>query len=877
MKPPSTRAWNVGQRMLPPPSPGSCGAVPRSNLTAARAISTWNTLRNVRVYWNRRVLVALYGARSDAGRGRKFPRCQARTAASGVGAVMGERGVHSVPLFSAAANCHAESMRRFSCEHVANLRSRVFTYGLLLLASGASQVQAGEPIVRLQFENPTKERLANWPLFASVPLPAGAVPNGARLRVLTENGRPVASVAVPLARWADGSWRWVEVRGQAELPPAGSLSLALAPDSSPAGEGERLDVPRVTVSTHGDEVDIDTGQLRFRVRRGSKNWIEGLVFRGRKMDGAVLFGKARIDGKDAAAAAVENVTVLEANALRAVLQLEGRYAGSPLRYRVRLESFAGQPFVRVEHTFIVESEKPMVPLDQLLVRLELPDLGKPQLRFATEGSTEASGVQAPTALTQFDAEHFAVGNNNRPGKLRGWFDVHGNTLGVTLWVRWFWQQYPQSVRVERRAIQYALYDGEKGPTVAGTGAAKTHEFAFFFHGTTAVPSVDALENLPLVAGWPTSWLAEHRALPVATLAETADGREFLKRLAAAWERVQRTNAREEWDDRQSVSCPDTSKEDPHERRRRGFYGMWNWGDWNFPGYHDTTKGCDAWGNLEYDLAHVLALAYMATGESRYREPMLAAARHFMDVDTIHYHPRYPQWVGMNHPKNPLHWSFELGGVDLGHTWVEGLLWYFLLTGDSRGLSAARGIGDFLLRRVEAPLKGNPRQFGWPQIALVALYDLTGESRYLRGAKRYAELGMERHPPEPAKDWKLGILAEGLSYTHRQTADPRIRAWLEDYTRAVRALPEPSDARFWPAVAYVAVLTGDPDDAAQAKNVVMRLDFGSWAKPFTIVGRVGFAILTNLLERSTAKGPPPTMSAPTGSPAAETTSHAPRTP
>src|SRR5947207_15629058 len=122
--------------------------------------------------------------------------------------------------------------------------------------------------------------------------------------------------------------------------------------------------------------------------------------------------------------------------------------------------------------------------------------------------------------------------------------------------------------------------------------------------------------------------------------------------------------------------------------------------------------------------------------------MVAAARHFIDVDTIHYHRERPAWVGMNHPKNPLHFAFELGGVDLGHTWTEGLLSYYYLTGDTRSLDAARGIADYLVRRLHASvlLISNPRQFGWPQIALVATYEATGDERYKTAAIDYARRG-----------------------------------------------------------------------------------------------------------------------------------------
>lgn len=274
--------------------------------------------------------------------------------------------------------------------------------------------------------------------------------------------------------------------------------------------------------------------------------------------------------------------------------------------------------------------------------------------------------------------------------------------------------------------------------------------------------------------------------------------------------------------------------------------MWNWGDWNFPGYHDTIKGCDAWGNLEYDTTQVFALAFAATGDLAYGESMVAAARHFMDVDTIHFSAQHPQWTGMNHPKNPLHFSFELGGTDLGHTWTEGLLTYYLLTGDERGLEAARGIADHLVARIRrGQVQGNPRQWGWPQIALVAMYEATGEEQYRRASLDYARGGMRAHDPDVIRDWKLGILAESLAYTDSVTADPQIRAWLTRYAAAVVAYSRVADPRFIPAIAYVGTVTSNEDYKEVARKAVQRLTFGQWSKPFTIAGRVGFSTLAAL--------------------------------
>ena len=134
---------------------------------------------------------------------------------------------------------------------------------------------------------------------------------------------------------------------------------------------------------------------------------------------------------------------------------------------------------------------------------------------------------------------------------------------------------------------------------------------------------------------------------------------------------------------------------------------------------------------------------------------------------------------MNHPKNPLHFSFELGGPDLGHTWTQGALAYYYLTGDERGLDAARGVADYLVERARGVVRGNPRQWGWPQIALLAVVRRHRRSPLPRcGASRTREGGMRAHPPTASAQWKLGILADALAYMHAATGDAKIKEWLE---------------------------------------------------------------------------------------------------
>ena len=731
--------------------------------------------------------------------------------------------------------------------------------GVVLLAFVAAGL--GRPVaarveegVVLRAEAPHSAPGKWVPFTAGLPLPPGWLRNATGVTI-TERGRSLPMQVAARALWPDGSIRWLGVEWVAAPVPAGSREFRFQKHVAAEGE-QQPDVPLVKVRRDGEDLWIDNGALQLRIPRRSAAWFELAGPQRRLWDRPDVSSEAMINGTLRTAGPPDQVQVVEPGPLRVRVERRGSYGGGDLRYVVRLDFFAGLPVVRVFHTLEVHADLPGIRLDRLTVRLPSQRGKRRALRAWRVGSTplELAVGQGPLWLAQVDAEHILCGHERTPGRLSGQFSLAAEKSVFGLTMRDFWQQFPQAVGWSGQRWEYDLYARQGPPVLAGTGAAKTHEFLLTFDlardPKSSPVSVDAFSSAAPHARWVASTGALRNAVdPSGPLAS-----EFLHRLRDAYERVQRAAEREEWDDRGVPDCPNPQgKRDPLEHRRRGFYGMWNWGDWNFPGYHDNTKGCDAWGNLEYDLPQVLALAYAATGADPFLHGLIASARHFMDVDVIHAQPRYPQWVGMNHPKNPLHWSFDKGGVDLGHTWTEGLLSYYLITGDERGLTAAKGIGEFLLRRLRAPLKGNPRQFGWPQIALVALYETTGDARYLEGAHEYARQGMARHQPTGVQNWKLGILAEGLAYLHSVRQDGAVWRWLEEYAAAVHEKGRSSDVRLWPAVAYVASVKSQPEMVEAAEAVVRSLQFGNWAKPFTIAGRVGFSIIY-WLQRAGAKAP-----------------------
>lgn len=723
---------------------------------------------------------------------------------------------------------------------------RLAALALLLAAAAPPTRAAAFAPVGLSVREVDGVERHRWPLTVSVPFRRGEVHPGTAVKVVDEHGIASPVQVHTLATWPDGSLRWLLLDTQLDLKPHRERRLRVAAGKAPPPP------TAARVSETDDAMVVDTGAIRFTVPKKHFAVLEALQPRGGApvtgaMSAVVVAGERTSQAQPPARS-----TVTADGPLRVRVELQGTY-GNGFDYIIRLEAYAGQPFVRVWHTLIDRAPTPYVRIPRFAVELPLAEPLPSHYRYGVVGGRPVNGPLPAEGvrLYQADNESYAVDDVVSAGKLAGWLELEGGGATIGLAGRWMWEQYPQSAAARGDRLVYNLWAPEAEPARAGVGAAKTHEFVVWAAAPKALPAgAGPGMARPLLGVVDPTWMAHSGALPQA-VAPRAPSDRFVRKALEAARRYAQRNAIERWDDCGAVHCDTPGLERP----RTGAYGMWNWGDWNFRGYRDTTKGTDSWGNLEYDTAYVLALTYAASGDAEVHDMMVAAARHFIDVDTIHACPARPEWVGMNHPKNPLHFAFELGGPDLGHTWTQGSIAYYYLTGDERGLAAARGVADYLVDRVRTVVRGNPRQWGWPQIALLAVYDATGERRYLDAALAYARGGMHAHPPTASTQWKLGILADALAYTHAASGDGEIRAWLEQYARAVVQRKAPADVRAVPAVAYVAALSGDKAMRAAARERVEQLDLGSWGKPYSINGRIGFRI------ESLLAAPPPRAPAP----------------
>ncbi len=730
------------------------------------------------------------------------------------------------------------------------MSTRLLAIVLAVLVAG-TRAGAAPLAVPLTVNEPADVARRAFPATASVPLLRGPVHDPAAVWLAAPDGRPAPLQARALERWPDGSVRWLLLDFLADVPAGGHATYTLR-DGKPPAAGSPA---RIRMQARDGARVIDAGPLHATIPDGGEVLWSELVVGDHRL-GALPLPALVVDGSPAGPPVPDRMRIETDGPVRTELLLTGRYPAG-ITYEMRVAFFAGQPLVRVEHTITSVVDQPYLPVRSLALAVERPFQSA---ALGLDGSRRVfSTLERPHALRQTEAASTVLDDTSTGRHGDGWARASGDGLAVTLVTPYFWQEYPKAFTVTADRLSLDLLAGASAPVQFGSGAAKTHEVWLVVEPAATAHDAAALAralNTPLVALPPAAWIAASRALPQALAPDSPAARDFLTRLSAAYARYRAHVATEHWDDGPIDACDGR----PLQHPRVGFYGVLNWGDWRFPGFRPRTHGCESWGNLEYDLPQVLALAYASTGSRDFFDGLVPAARHYRDIDVIHHAPGHPEWVGMNHPHKWHHFSFETAErIDLGHTWTEGLVTYYRLTGEVRALEAARGIADALVWRVAKA--HNPRQFGWPMIAIAGVYDATGEARYRDALRDYASAAMDAFRPTPAAgDWKMGILADGLADAHAATGDDRIRHWLVDYAEALLAAPgRYPDPRYALPLGYLTALTGDVRYATRARAVADGLKLGAWGKPLAAMGRTGFRLLAPLALARTA--PPPRASSP----------------
>lgn len=571
------------------------------------------------------------------------------------------------------------------------------------------------------------------PVTVGIPFPRGGLRDPEALRLVDPRGRRAPLQVAPVARWSDGSVKWL-------------LVDSLLGPGADEGDGWRLGreegrigaapVVALRVRQSPDTIAIETGAATFHVGRGGRPSLRPII------DGRDVLeqGSFRIVLVDVAGlratAQVQDVSLEAGGPVRATVRIAGRFRGrAGCRFVVRLDAFAGTSLVRVRLTLhnprrarhrggLWDLGDPgSIRFRDLAVELALAGVGEHRVTWTAEAG------QPPRALDgggleiyqgSSGGENWASRNHvNREGRVPASFRGYRVRAGgreesglrasptvvlagpegrIAAAIPEFWEQFPKALEVEGRTLRARLFPSRFGdPFELQGGEQKTHTVWLDFGSADGVAgnSLGWVHQPVRVRATP-GWYAASGALPYLQPAPVGPGGSLDGEVAAVVDGPQSFFARREVIDE---------------------YGWRHFGE-----VYADHEAADDRGptpiishyNNQYDLVYGMLLQYYSSGDGRWLDLLDPLARHVADIDIYHTDRDKAAYNGglfwhTDHYKDAAtctHRAYSRanrqpgrsygGGPSAEHNYTTGLLHYHYLTGDDSARDAVMSLADWVL-------------------------------------------------------------------------------------------------------------------------------------------------------------------------------------
>ncbi len=492
--------------------------------------------------------------------------------------------------------------------------------------------------------------------------------------------------------------------------------------------------------------------------------------------------------------APKEVEIEEEGPTRVVIKIKGGYKKYDetilpeyIAYTIRIHAYAGKDYLKVFYTLEnnglykdhAESLKEeWLYFDELSMNLNLKTGANKDI--STDNYTETYNnneifylYQGHQIIDEKDeSKNFfytikkndiQVGNGSRT---TGWVDINDGNFGVTVCIKNFWQNYDKSISFSNNKLSLGLWPKEDywphnstgqqaGNYQFEGGRYKTYEIFYrFYSGSKDLVKTQNLIkafNTPLFGLAPSNWYVDSEALGMIAPAGLTHDTPEINEALARFEQLQRCKIHledSEWQDDIPPLTIYTQRENrstTYVNYNIDWYGWFSFGD--LPWY-------DGWCSLHYDWPYSMLLHFIRTQDYGFFDLGLEMCRHRYDID---------QYQSIGNESNSLwfgYWQrYEKGEHgDLReypyreytpkptHTWNNGLILDYLLTGDKRALEAALKNGQAVInywRKIYQVEQTNVEHYeirnqGWSILNLINLYRVTGNNDYLNLAKSIAK-------------------------------------------------------------------------------------------------------------------------------------------
>lgn len=596
-----------------------------------------------------------------------------------------------------------------------------------------------EAAVSLRIENGISQQFQ--PVSVGVPFPRGALKNAADVALADDAGRDVPVQSEPLARWPDGSVRWLLTDFSLASVPRHGLVYTLC---GAGRASRRIGEKRVRIEESREGIVADTGAATFHLD-SKAFWFSGVEVVGQRVPVSQSMRIVLKDSKDRTCLPrLVGWAIETTGPVRTTLRFEGAWQGRvPLRFKARLSCFAGTGLVRLQLTIhnprrarhsggLWDLGDPgSMSFRDLSLELRLAAADKPRVTWTAESGQPWQTADGDLEIYQDSSggDNWQSRNHvNRDGRVpccfRGYriknggkcltgrranpiVAAAGSNGIVTVAVPEFWQQFPKAIEVEGNLLRVRLFPQHFGDLFELQGGErKTHTVWLHFgppeeatfNGETTEGPLDWVHHPATVHAAP-AWYANSGACnDPRFVPEGKDGRDRL-----------RPYLQEVLDGPHSfVAGRETIDE----------YGWRNYGEVyaDHEGqYYKGPRPVISHFNNQYDMIQGALIQYLRTSDSRWLTLADPLARHVMDIDIYHTRKDKTQYNGglfwftdhyleaatsthrtySRHNCAPRDHSYG-GGPSSNHNFTTGLLYYYYLTGNPDARDAVVELADWVV-------------------------------------------------------------------------------------------------------------------------------------------------------------------------------------
>ncbi len=596
-------------------------------------------------------------------------------------------------------------------------------------ADGARQPGEGTAEVPLLVES--EGAATGQPMTVGIPLPQGLLADPRAAGLVDDEGRPVCWQGQALARWADGSVKWLlaDFLLPSVRPGCSDWTLLVG------GEQNQPPTSPLQIEESGPEVVVRTGAAEFHLDPGALLPIARALVGAQDLlePGSAVALLTDAEGQDVRAV-VEQAAFEERGPIRATLRLEGHFAGrAPCRFVARVCFFAGTGLVRMRLTLhnprrarhpggLWDLGDPgSILFRALALELRAKTTSAPHLTWTAEpgqparsGSGCLSIYQDSSGGTHWQSRNHVNRHGQVPCSFRGYrVNCDGEETGglraspivalvgeagtLTAAIPEFWQQFPKALEIDGGLLRVGLFPRQCNDLFELQGGEqKTHTVWLHVGAGAAVDYPLAWVHAPATVRATPEWYAESGAVPHLPPVGGPDSRldTYLRdAISGATSLLARREVIDEYGWRHFGEIYG----DHEARLHRGPEPLVS---------HYNNQYDPVWGGL---------LQFWRSGDRRWRELFDPLARHTIDIDIYHTDQDKAAYNGglfwfTDHYKDAAtctHRTYSRancrrgdrsygGGPGSSHNFTTGLLHYYYQTGNPQARDAVLSLADWVV-------------------------------------------------------------------------------------------------------------------------------------------------------------------------------------